>query len=114
MAVLLSAVAGLLATALLAVLVWGVLALAGAADAPVLGITAGVAGGLFLSGFAAGRLAGAAPAFHGSLAGLGSAAVVASISLLGGSPAPPVTLAVFVVTAALLGAGGGILGRRRP
>jgi len=68
----------------------------------------------FMGGYVAGRLGRApASAVNGSLAALGLFAVVASLSLVSGSPAGPLPLVVFAVVAAALGFWGGALGGRQ-
>ena len=69
----------------------------------------------FASGYVAGRLGRpAASGLNGSLAALGLYAVIASLSLLSGSPAGPLPLALFALVAATLGFWGGTLGGRQP
>ena len=73
-------------------------------------------GGEFVAGYVAGRLV---PPFfarmHGAVAGLTVYAVVASFSLVAGSPASPLTLAGFALVAAIIGHLAGALGgRSRP
>lgn len=69
----------------------------------------------FASGYVAGRLGrSAASGLNGSLAALGLYAVIASLSLLSGSPAGPLPLALFAAVAAALGFWGGALGGRQP
>ena len=70
--------------------------------------------GEFTGGYVAGRLG--KPAFarlNGSLAALGLYAVFATLSLVSGSPASPLTLVMFAVVAAALGLGGGIVGGKK-
>lgn len=70
--------------------------------------------GEFGGGYVAGRLAGKpAPGLPGSLAALGLYAVIASLSLSGGSPAGIPTLALFALIAMAVGYGGGAFGGRR-
>ena len=68
----------------------------------------------FMGGYVAGRLGRpAASTLNGSVAALGLFAVIASLSLVSGSPVGPLTLALFAGVAAALGFGGGALGGRR-
>jgi hypothetical protein len=70
-------------------------------------------GGEFVAGYVAGRLV---PPFfarmHGAVAALAVYAVVASFSLVAGSPASPLTLAGFALVAAIIGHLAGALGGR--
>ncbi len=73
-------------------------------------------GGEFVAGYVAGRLV---PPFfarmHGAVAALAVYAVVASFSLVAGSPASPLTLAGFALVAAIIGhLAGAFGGRSRP
>ena len=72
--------------------------------------------GEFAAGYVAGRLgAPMASGFNGSLAALGLFAVFASLSLVSGSPAGPLTLAGFALVAAIIGhLAGAFGGRTRP
>lgn len=71
-------------------------------------------GGEHVAGYVAGRLV---PAFfarmHGAVAALTVYAVVASFSLVAGSPASPLTLGAFALVAAIIGHVGGAFGGRR-
>ena len=68
----------------------------------------------FVGGYVAGRLGTpASSGLNGSLAALGLFVVIASLSLLSGSPAGPLPLAVFAGVAATLGFWGGALGGRQ-
>ena len=70
-------------------------------------------GGEHVAGYVAGRLV---PPFfarmHGTVAALTVYAVVASFSLVAGSPAGPLTLAGFALVAAIIGHFAGALGGR--
>lgn len=69
--------------------------------------------GELVGGYVAGRLAGKPlPGLPGSLAALGLYVVVASLSLVSGSPAGIPTLVVFALVAAAIGYAGGALGGR--
>lgn len=113
MAVLVGAGAGGLASALLALVAWAILASADVADASVGGLTVGVIGGLVVAGLVAGRLAPVSARFHGSIAGLGVAAAVVVVSLLGGSPAATGEVAWLGFLGIVLGGVGGVFGGRR-
>ena len=78
-------------------------------------LPASLLGSEFLGGYVAGRLGRpTAAGLNGSLAALGLFAVIASLSLVSGSPAGPLPLAVFALVAAALGFWGGTRGRRQP
>ena len=71
-------------------------------------------GSEFTGGYVAGRLGRqTASGLNGSLAALGLFAVIASLSLVSGSPAGPLSLALLTVVAAALGFWGGALGGRQ-
>lgn len=68
----------------------------------------------FVGGYVAGRLGRpAVSGLNGSLAALGLFAVIASLSLVSGSPAGPLPLVLFAAVAAALGFWGGALGGRQ-
>ena len=67
----------------------------------------------FIGGYVAGRLGTpTASGLNGSLAALGLFGVIASLSLVSGSPAGPLPLVLFAVIAAALGFWGGVSGGR--
>ena len=69
--------------------------------------------GQSVGGYVGGRLSGPiASGLQGSLAALGLYAVVASLSLVFGSPAGIPTLVLFGIVAAAIGYGGGTVGGR--
>ena len=111
-AVLIGAAAGLLSTVvggLVASLVAGALG----ADEPFsVGIVFGAVVGLFVAGIAAAKFVVDHAPLHGSFAGLATAVVVGTDSLLRGSGAAPLTLAGYAFLAALLGGAGGWIGGR--
>jgi hypothetical protein len=111
--VALGAGAGLLVATGVGLLVAGALTLLGVDDGPDLGLLVGIVGGLAGAGALAGRLAPVVPRFHGSLAGLGVAAVVLVVARLGGSPASAPRVVVLAVLAIVVGGIGGVLGGRR-
>ena len=112
--VLLGVGIGGLTTTFLALVLWGVLAATGFADAPLAGLTGAIVIGFFVTGYAAGRSAPHTHRFHGAVAGLALATLVFFVARLGGSNAPlgPV-LVLFGLGIGLGGAGGIVGGRRR-
>ncbi len=81
--------------------------------APLIALATALFAGQFLAGYTAGRFTGGLnPTFHGSLAALFLYGVVSTLSLAAGSPAGPVTLAVFGAVALVVGMAGGVLSAR--
>jgi putative membrane protein (TIGR04086 family) len=112
-AVVIGAVGGVMVAALLTVLIWVILAVGNLTESPQTpALFAGVFVGLFVAGYIGGRMTYPG-ASHGMLAALAMAAVVGAVALASGSPAPPLTIVVFVAFAAGLGRIGGALGGRR-
>ena len=108
---LVMAVAGFLGTSVLSLL--GRLGSVAGETATWAVLSVSLIAGEFVGGYVAGRLAGKPlPGLPGSLAALGLYAVVASLSLVSGSPAGTVTLVMFALLAAAVGLGGGALGGR--
>ncbi|MFO7547984.1 MAG: hypothetical protein R6X29_03770 [Acidimicrobiia bacterium] len=105
--------AGLLGATATGVTVAGALAVFGLENGPDIGLLVGVVSGLAGAGALAGRLAPVVPRFHGSLAGLGVAAVVIVVARLGGSPASTPRVIVLALVAIVIGGIGGVLGGRR-
>ncbi|MCY4370231.1 MAG: hypothetical protein OXF41_12650 [bacterium] len=106
---LVMAVAGFAGTTVLSLLGQLGVATGETADWAVLSLS--LIGGELVGGYVAGRLAGKPmPGLPGSLASLGLYAVVASLSLVRGSPAGILTLVVFALAAAAIGYAGGALG----
>ena len=106
--------AGALLATVAALALWVPLAWAGVESAPLIGLTFAVVLGLLAAGFVSGRMAPAFARFHGSLAGLGLAALVLVIARLGGSPAPTSRVLLLAVLGIALGGLGGVAaGRRR-
>lgn len=111
-AVLIGIASGLLAATLLALALWLPLEWLGVADPPQLALLVGVLSGLLVAGLASGRGTRIQHRFHGSLAGLGMAAVVLVVARLGGSPAPTGSVLILALLAVLLGGvGGAVAGR---
>ncbi len=108
---LIMAVAGFLGTTALQLL--GRIGMTVGASATWAALSFSLIAGEFGGGYVAGRLARKpAPGLPGALAALGLYAVVASLSLIWGSPASVVTLALFALMASAIGYGGGALGGR--
>ena len=115
LSILLGVGIGGLATTLLALVFWAVLAAAGLDDAPLAGLTAATVVGFGVTGFVAGRSSPHTHRFHGAVAGLALAALVLFIARFGGSPAPITQVLVLLGLGIVLGGLGGIAGgRRRP
>ena len=87
--------------------------LAGADEGPALVLSASLLAGLAAGGYLAGRVAPFNGRFHGSITGLGIAAVVVIISILGGSPAPTSQVVLLAAIAIVVGGLSGWLGGRR-
>ncbi len=105
------AVAGFLGTTALSLLSRSGMTVSAPATWAVLSLS--LIAGEFGGGYVAGRLAGKpAPGLPGSLAALGLYTVVASLSLIWGSPASVPTLLLFALMASAIGYGGGALGGR--
>jgi hypothetical protein len=105
---------GVLGIALLAILIWLVLAALGVDDAGGVATAFATVGGFVLAGWLAGRRAPIRAWFHGALAAMGIALVVVVTARLGGSPAP--TGQVLLLAGMAIGLGGfaGHLAGRRP
>ena len=104
---------GSLTATVLALLFWGILALAGFDDAPLAGLTAAIIVSFAVAGYAAGRMAPHTQRFHGSVAGLGLASLVLIIATLGGSPAPIGQVLLLFAIGIVIGGLGGVAGGRR-
>lgn len=114
-AVAIGAAAGLLGTVLAGLVFGTLLRVTGTEDPAAGALVAGALTGLLVAGWLAGRFATLHGPVHGSLAALITVAVVGTDALLRGSGAPPLTLFVAVLLAAVLGALGGRFGAaRRP
>jgi len=85
----------------------------GADEGPALVLSASLLSGLAAGGYLAGRLAPFNGRFHGSITGLGMAAVVLIISIIGGSPAPTSQVLLLAAIAIVVGGVSGWLGGRR-
>ncbi len=106
------AAGGVLITALVSLLAWGLLLLPNVDNPEDPALMVGVAAGFIASGYAAGRLAQpAAP--HGMLAGLLMATIVGVVSIASGSPARLPTIIILVILAAALGRSAGAIAGRR-
>lgn len=104
---------GSLSATVLALALWAVLAAFGSEDAPLAALTASVIIGFGFAGYTAGRLAPHTHRFHGAVAGLGLAALVFVIALIGGSPAPLAQILLLLALGIVIGGAGGIAGGRR-
>ena len=104
---------GSLTATVLALIFWGIIALAGFDDAPLAGLTAAIIVSFGVAGYAAGRMAPHTQRFHGSVAGLGLASLVLIIATLGGSPAPIGQVLLLFAIGIVIGGFGGVAGGRR-
>lgn len=112
MAVIVGVGAGTLAATVTALLGWLVLSALAAGDPEGIGLVSGILLGLAVAGYTAGRMAVISHRFHGSLAGLGLAALWVVVFRLGGSPAPETQILLFALLGIVLGGIGGLLGGR--
>ncbi len=103
--------AGVAVAALLSIVLWAGLALTGIIESLTGPVLLGVLTGVGSGGYVAGRL-GDRGLFQGGMAGLGVAAAVVAISLIGGSPAPPSQLMLMFGFGLVLGMAGGALAIR--
>lgn len=87
--------------------------LVGAEEGPALVLSVSLLAGLTGGGYLAGRVAPFNGRFHGSITGLGMAAVVLLVSILGGSPAPTSQVVLLAAIAIVVGGFAGWLGGRR-
>ena len=112
-AVMIGTAGGALVTA--AVFLVGLLVarLVGAEEGPALVLSVSLLAGLTGGGYLAGRVAPFNGRFHGSITGLGMAAVVLLVSILGGSPAPTSQVVLLAAIAIVVGGFAGWLGGRR-
>lgn len=112
--VLIGATAGLFvvfAISLLTILGAALLGIGQGDLGPLVALTFGLFVGLLFAGYVAGRFtASTTPGFHGNLAGMALYGVVATVSIMAGSPVEPLTLIMFAVVAAIIGFAGGVLG----
>lgn len=112
-AILLGLAAGCLVSAVLFIIGLLIARLTRAEAAPGLSLSVSLIAGLFSAGYAAGHMAPVNGRFHGSITGLGVAAIVIVVARLGGSPAPTGQVLLLALIAIVLGGLGGWLGGRR-
>jgi hypothetical protein len=106
--------AGGLTATIAALLVGGVLGVAGLERCPDVGLVVGVLVGLAVAGWVAGRFAVHSERFHGAVTGLLMAGLVIVVARMGGSPAPVVTVIwLAVVSAGVAGTSGWLAGRQK-
>lgn len=111
-AIIMGAVVGVLVAALISLIGWGILFQTAIDNPEDPALMAGVVIGLFGAGYTGGRLARPS-ATHGILAGLVMAFIVGAVSIVSGSPAPLITIAILVLLSGVLGRLGGLLAGRR-
>jgi len=104
---------GTLTMTLLSLILWGLLSALSFDDAALTGLTIAMLGGFGAGGYASGTLAPVAHRFHGSVTGLGIAALVLAIARLGGSPAPTAQVLWLALLAVVFGGLGGTIAGRR-
>lgn len=104
--------AGFLSAALVALILWGLFTAVAVSEPVTAAIVGGVVVGLFLGGYVAGRISYRS-VFHGSLTSLLAGAAITLLALGEGSPAPPLTMAGFIIGSAIIGGLGGFLADRR-
>ncbi len=104
---------GVLAVAVLAMLLWFVLQGLGVEEAAAIATAFGTVLGFLFAGWLAGRRAPFSPWFHGALAAMGIALVVVVTARRGGSPAPTSQVLLLAGMAIGLGALGGVMGGNR-
>ena len=107
--------AGSLAASVVGVVASWALTLAGVDDGSGIGLMLGVGSGLFAGGWTAGSRSRHSHRFHGSVTGLLMAFVIVFIALVGGSPAPTITVVIIAgISIIVSGLAGWLAGRRRP
>ena len=106
--------AGGLSATILALVLGGLLTVAGVQGAADIGLVAGIVGGLAVAGWVSGRMARHSERFHGAVTGLLLAGLIMVVARLGGSPAPTLSVIWLAVLAALIsGLTGWLAGRRK-
>lgn len=111
---MLGVAAGGLAASVLALVTSGLLAIAGVASGPDIGLITGVLAGLAAGGWVAGARSVHSHRFHGMVTGLLLAFIVLVIARLGGSAAPTLTVVwLAVVSVSVAGLAAWLAGRRK-
>ena len=106
--------AGGLSATILALVLGGLLTVAGVQGGADIGLVAGIVGGLAVAGWVSGRMARHSERFHGAVTGLLLAGLIMVVARLGGSPAPTLSVIWLAVLAALIsGLTGWLAGRRK-
>jgi hypothetical protein len=106
--------AGGLTATVLALVVGGLLSVAGVSDGANIGLAVGVLTGLAVAGWVSGRLARHSERFHGAVTGLMLAGVLVVVARMGGSPAStPSVIWLSVVAIFTAGLTGWMAGRRK-
>lgn len=112
-AVLMGAGVGILAVAVVSLILWLLLSTLDVAGAVGAATTFGMVAGFAAGGWIAGRRATFSPWFHGALSSLGIALIVIVTSLRGGSPAPTSQVILLATLAISLGSLFGFLSAKQ-
>jgi hypothetical protein len=106
--------AGGLSATILALILGGLLSVAGVEGGGDIGLVIGIVAGLAVAGWVAGRMARHSERFHGAVTGLLLAGLIMVVARLGGSPAPTLSVIWLAVLAAgIAGLTGWLAGRRK-
>lgn len=114
-ALILGVASGGLAASVLALLISGILTLAGVDEGADIGLVVGVLVGLAVGGWISGARARHSERFHGAVTGLLLAFIIVFVARLGGSPAPTNSvLWLALISVAVGGLTGWLAGRQKP
>jgi hypothetical protein len=106
--------AGGLSATVLALVLGGLLSVAGIDGGADIGLVIGIVTGLAVAGWVSGRMASHSERFHGAVTGLLLAGLIMVVARLGGSPAPSLSVIWLAVLAATIaGLTGWLAGRRK-
>jgi putative membrane protein (TIGR04086 family) len=113
-ALILGVASGGLAASVLALLMSGVLTLAGVDQGADIGLVVGVFAGLAVGGWISGARARHSERFHGAVTGLLLAFIIVIIARFGGSPAPTISvLWLALISVVIAGLAGWLAGRQK-
>ncbi|MEX2251271.1 MAG: hypothetical protein WD895_04270 [Acidimicrobiia bacterium] len=106
--------AGGLSATVAAFAISALLSLVGVESGSDIGLFSGVLVGLAVAGWVSGRMANHSERFHGAVTGLLLAGLVVVLAVLGGSPAPTISvLWLALVSSLVAGTTGWLAGRRK-